>query len=243
MPQQEQKIKDYESKLISRIKRSASVESFRFEEKERIDFRPGQFLQLVFDPQERSNKNLNKYLSFSCSPTKDYIEVTKKISQSEFSERLRQLKPGDSVIVKASMGRCVLDENAQKVGFIIGGIGITPVISMLEYIVEKNLTVDVKLLYSNWRKEEIAFFEELEDWKNKQSNIEVVHTLVECPDEDGICFSGKIDKVFIKNQMSDFCDRVIYLFGPPAMVKAMQDNCQAIGCKDQQIKTESFLGY
>ena len=39
---------------------------------------------------------MNKYLSFSCAPGKGYIEVTKRLSNSEFSQSLKNLKINDS---------------------------------------------------------------------------------------------------------------------------------------------------
>jgi ferredoxin-NADP reductase len=79
-------MKEVKVKFIEKIKRTPSVTSFRFLPAEKIDFIPGQFLQIIFDEKNRGNKDLNKYLSFSCSPQRDYIEITKRLSESEFSE-------------------------------------------------------------------------------------------------------------------------------------------------------------
>jgi len=38
----------------------------------------------MFDEKDPNNKELNKYLSFSCSPAKDYIEVTKGLARANF---------------------------------------------------------------------------------------------------------------------------------------------------------------
>ena len=86
---------------------------------------------------------MNKYLSFSSSPTNDYIEVTKRLSDSVFSQKLKALKPSDEVLLKGPSGNCVLKEEYKKIGFLIGGIGITPVISMIEYIVDKKLVINI----------------------------------------------------------------------------------------------------
>ena len=81
-------MQEYKVRLREKVVRTGSVTSFRFSAGERINFEPGQFLELVFDTADRKNRQLNKYLSFSSSPTKDYIEVTKRLSGSEFSGRL-----------------------------------------------------------------------------------------------------------------------------------------------------------
>ena len=89
------KIREAAGVLRERVARTPSVESFRFDLPEKLHFSPGQFGQVIFDPGERKNRDLNKYLSFSSAPERDYVEVTKRLSDSEFSRRLRSLRPGD----------------------------------------------------------------------------------------------------------------------------------------------------
>ena len=88
--------------LIERIERSKDIESFRFEPEKRVDFLAGQFTQLIFDPQNLNNRELNKYLSFSSSPTQDYLEVTKRLTESKFSQKLKSLAVGDKLIIKSA---------------------------------------------------------------------------------------------------------------------------------------------
>ena len=216
--------------------------SFRFRLNEKLDFAPGQFLQVIFDEKDRNSQSLNKYLSFSSSPAKDYIEVTKRISDSEFSKRLLSLSDKDSILIKAPMGNCVFKDEYRKIGFLIGGIGITPVISILEYIVEKKLPIDACLLYSNRTKSHIAFKAELDGWADINRKIKVVYALDRGPGGEG-CFIGKIDNQSIMTNMSDYSERVFFIFGPPKMVTAMQSLCLGIGCSQEMVKTESFIGY
>ena len=60
-------MKEMRVRLIERIKRTKTIESFRFQSKEKIDFIPGQYCQVIFDEAKRENKDLNKYLSMSSS--------------------------------------------------------------------------------------------------------------------------------------------------------------------------------
>ncbi|MCX5657211.1 MAG: FAD-binding oxidoreductase [Candidatus Omnitrophica bacterium] len=121
-------------KLYQRIKRTPTVESFRFIPEEKIDFAPGQFLRLILDKENIVNPELNKYLSFSSSPTKNYIEVTKRISDSQFSQKLKGLQLDDLVLIQGPMGKSVFQEGYRDIGFLIGGIGITPVISIIDRV-------------------------------------------------------------------------------------------------------------
>lgn len=229
--------------LAERIKRTAEVESFRFTPAEKSVFLPGQFLKVFFDQGNLNNKELNKYLSFSCSPWRDYIEVTKRLSESRFSMSLKNLKAGDEVLFQLPMGSCVFGDNLKKAAFLIGGIGITPVISILEYVNDKKLDTDIVLFYSNRTEEDIAFRRELDSWQAKNPNLKVFYTVTSCAPRDSRCLSGVINKELILEKASDWKQRIFFIFGPPVMVKAMRDLCLGFGCSKEDIKAENFLGY
>lgn len=236
-------MKEIRVKFIERIKRTPTVASFRFQPLEPLDFLPGQFLQIVFDEANRGNKELNKYLSFSSSPTKPYVEVTKRLSQSAFTSRLNSLVTGDQILIKAPMGTCVFDPSYQKIGFLIGGIGITPVISILEYIIAKELHTEVHVVYSNRTDDEIAFRQELDAWQAKHANIKVSYTLTECQPKDNTCLFGAIDQNLLYTHVCDLTERVIFIFGPPRMVEAMRQLSFDLGCAADRVKVENFVGY
>ncbi len=231
------------AKLIARIARTASIESFRFVPQEKFDFLPGQFVQFLFDEANSGNKELNKYLSLSSSPTQGYIEVTKRLSDSLFSQKLKGLGISDTVKLNAPLGTCVFKEEYEKIGFLIGGIGITPVISIIGYIVDNHLPTDVCLVYSNRSEEEIAFKQKLDQWRNVNLNIKVSFVVTECLPKDNTCIFGRIDKDLIKGRMCDITERVIFIFGPPRMVEAMNAISLEHGLKPEQIKKENFIGY
>lgn len=236
-------IKEIKGRFLEVLERTDDVKSFRFKLENDFGFKAGQFLQVIFNQENRADKELNKYLSFSCSQSHDYLEVTKKISQSAFSQKLLNLKPGDQVLFKGPMGNCVLTGEERKVGFLAGGIGITPVISILEDVVERNEVIDIVLLYSNWTSKDIAFRKQLDEWSRDFDHIKIVHTLVTREATDEHCFEGVIDADLVAQHMSDATERDMFVFGPPGMVNAMKDLCNKLGCDKEKVKAETFMGY
>lgn len=233
----------FKGNLIERIKRTSAIETFRFQPDKKIDFVPGQFLQIIFDSNNMDNRELNKYLSFSCSPAKGYIEVTKRLSESNFSQRLKNLKINDGILLKAPLGNCVFKDDYARIGFLIGGIGITPVISIIEYVVDKNLDTDILLFYSNRTEDEIAFRRELDYWQSINGKIKLFYTVTDVQPKDSKCIYGRIDRDLLTENATDYDQRIFFIFGPPKMVEAMSALCLEIGCKKENIKTESFIGY
>jgi len=229
--------------LIQRIKRTPTVESFRFEFQKKEPFLPGQFLQVLFNPENRDDRALNKYLSLSCSPVQKYIEVTKRISESAFSQRLTGLQLRDPVTFAMPMGNCVFKDEYKDIAFLVGGIGITPVISILEYIVQKRLSTRAGVLYSNRIEEEIAFHAELLAWSRQNENIKVFTTVTDCAPKDTCCFYGCIDKQFVLKVIPDLKERIVFIFGPPSMVSEMKSVARELGCAEERVKSENFIGY
>jgi ferredoxin-NADP reductase len=236
-------MQEIRARLIEMILRTPTVESFRFYPPQKLEFVPGQFSQVIFDEAGQNNKELNKYLSFSASPEREYIEVTKRLSASSFSERLRGLKIGDEVLFRGPLGSCTFQQSYKKIAFLIGGIGITPVVSIIEYIVDRKLDTDAHLVYSNRSEEEIAFKNELERWKGGNKNIKISYLVTECPPRDPACIFGRIDEGFLKKYMRDMDSRIIFIFGPPKMAEAMFNLCLEMGCAKEKIRTEQFIGY
>ncbi|MBF0533304.1 MAG: FAD-dependent oxidoreductase [Candidatus Omnitrophica bacterium] len=231
------------TRITQIIERVADVVSFRCRPEQPISFLPGQFAQIVFDPDNLKNKDLNKYLSFSAAPGQADLEFTKKLTTSAFSQKIAAFKPGDPLVVNGPLGSCVFKPEYQKICFIVGGIGITPVISILEYIVREKLSTDVVLLYSNWTEKTIAFKPQLDDWSKWNSRIKIVHTVVQTPPADKTLLFGLISPEMIRRQIPDVTDRVAFVFGPPGMVKATKEACHAVGCIAEKLKIENFLGY
>jgi glycine betaine catabolism B len=231
------------AKLIDRISRTPTVESFRFLPEVKINFLPGQFTRLFFDADNKNNASLNKYLSFSCAPQRDYIEVTKRLSESEFSQRLKRLQKGDEIVLSRPLGNCIFKESYKKIVFLTGGIGITPAISIIEYIVEKKIDTDVVLLYANRNEEEIAFRLELDGWQNNFKKLKICYTVSCKSSPDSVCREGNIDAIFCRGNLVDLCERKVFIYGPPVMVAAMQDLVLQLDCKKENVLIENFTGY
>ena len=236
-------MKELRARLTARIKRTPTVESFRFMPEEKLNFLPGQFTRLIFDEKNRENKELNKYLSFSCSPDREYVEVTKRLSNSAFSARLKNLKIDDEVLLAAPSGNCVFKDGYKNIGFLIGGIGITPVISIIEYIINRKLGTDITLAYSNRTDGEIAFKQELDYWRSLNDNLRIYYFVTEYQPRDKSCIYGAITKDLLKGKVCDLEKRIFFIFGPPKMVEAMEALSFELGCNKENIKTETFIGY
>lgn len=233
-----------ETEVSDIIPRTPAVKSFRFKIKEEVDFKAGQFffVAIKVDGSERT-----KHFSFSNSPTeKGYVEFTKRITESEYSKALARLNPGDWAKLKMPYGAFTFEGEYEKIAFLSGGIGITPIRSICKFAADKGLPADIVLLYGNNREEDIIFRQDFDQMAQVNRNLRVVYTLTS-PDIDKKAWSGRagyIDDKMIKEEIADYKDRVFYICGPPKMVETLIDilkNKLAVG--EDKIKIENFAGY
>jgi ferredoxin-NADP reductase len=234
----------FETEVLEIVQRTENVKSFRFKIKDNLDFKPGQFffVTLKIGQGERT-----KHFSFSNSPTeKAYIEFTKRITESEYSKALERLKIGDWAKLKMPLGSFTFSGEYEKIAFLSGGIGITPIRSICKFATDKGLSTDIVLLYGNNKEEDIIFRQDLDQMASTNKNMRVVYTLTS-PDIDKENWPGRtgyIDDRMIKEEIADYRERVFYLCGPPKMVETLVDilkNKLSLG--EDKIKIENFVGY
>ncbi|MFN3480595.1 MAG: ferredoxin--NADP reductase [Thermodesulfovibrionales bacterium] len=180
-------IKEFETKVINIIQRTHDIKSFRFEVKEEISFKPGQFFVLTI---RINGQEATKHFSFSNSPTeRGYVEFTKRITGSEFSQALDRLKVGDWARLKLPYGFFTFEGEYEKIAFLVGGIGITTIRSMCKYACDKKLSTDIVLVYRNKTEEDIAFFDDFIQMEAENKNLRVVFILSDPVDK--VSWKGK----------------------------------------------------
>lgn len=231
---------ELEAKIKEIIPRTYNVKSFRLEAVDNIDYKAGQFLCASL----KAEKECKRYLSISSSPTeKGYIEFTKKITQSDFSKALNNFKPGDSLVIQYPIGNFTLKDGREKIAFLSGGIGITPIRSICKYATDKKLDVDMVLVYANRSIRDVVFKEDFDIMQRQNPKLKVAHVLCE-PAVGFKCVVGLINAQVIKNEVPDYAQRKFYICGPPAMVEAMQKILtEELLLSEENIITERFQGY
>lgn len=227
-------------KIKEIIQRTYNVKSVRLEFNGEPGYKAGQFLNAGFVQE----KECRRYLSISSSPTeKGYIEFTKKITESDFSKMLERAKPLDPLEVYFPFGNFILGEPTQKIAFLSGGIGITPIRSICRYVIDSALGVDTMLVYANRSIRDIVFKEDFEDMQKQYPKLKVAHVLWESTPGFKSTI-GLINAHVIKNEIPDYTQRKFYICGPPAMVEAMKNILtKELSLPNEKIVTENFQGY
>ncbi|OPY27093.1 MAG: Sulfhydrogenase 1 subunit gamma [Methanocella sp. PtaU1.Bin125] len=181
------------------------------------------------------------HFTISSSPTEDYLMFTKKITDSPYSQALDRMKGGEWFRLWGPYGNFHFSGEYPKLGFLSGGIGVTPLRSMLRYIMDRKLSTDVRMLYANKTEADIVYRDELEQLQRQNSNVVIRDVLTRAPDWPGL--KGHVNGEMIKAQIPDYEERVFYICGPPGMNEAMKKALKELDVPDEKIRLEDFTGY
>jgi ferredoxin-NADP reductase len=189
------------------------------------------------------NRGTRRYFTIASSPTEADVRVAMKIFErgSSFKKALLELGTNRSVIASQLAGDFVLPKNtSQKVGFIAGGIGITPFRSHIKFMIDTGRFHNTVLYYGNNTRAEIAY-EEVFRQATQTFPFDVVHVIakekVETPFE-----AGYVNAEIIKRRSPDYLERHWYISGPPVMVENCARMLRALGVPHRHITKDFFPG-
>src|SRR5512138_200708 len=131
-----------ETNVTQVIQRTKYAKSIRFRRPKNFSYLPGQWISVTLDGGGQKTKPL----SLSSSPTEDFLEITKRLTGHEFSNALDALKVGDKALIRGPNGSFTFQGEYDKIGMLSGGIGITPLRSMIRYSTDKGLKTSIVLL-------------------------------------------------------------------------------------------------
>ncbi len=230
----------YESNVIESIRHTENVLSLKFEKPTGFQYEAGQFMFITYESPQGKRR---KHITISSSPTESFLEITKRLTGSYFSNGLLEKEQGDWVLLEGPYGKFTAETSIKKIGMLCGGIGITPLRSMIRFYADKGLNNDIRLIYSNRTKGSIIFKSEFDTLEKKEKfNFKIFHTLTQSEKEwNGE--TGRINEDMVKKLIPDYLNRRFYTSGPPAMVDAMRELLKKINVKDENINFEYFPGY
>lgn len=230
---------EYTLEVTGTIKRTPMSTSVRMVKPGGFTYQPGQWAQFTLDVEGGQEA---KPLSLSSSPTEPYLEFTKRISGSAFSQAISNLQPGDQVNLKGPAGNLIYTGGLDLVTFIAGGIGITPVRSILKYLADNRVEGKKVFLYGNLSVEETAYLEEIDSWEAMDPELALIHVL-EKPPEGWTGPTGFINSRIIEESVPDLAAQTFYVSGPPPMVNAINGALDQLSIALEKRITEKLEGY
>jgi ferredoxin-NADP reductase len=226
----------YRTEFLARIKRTPAANSYRFSRPAGLTFTAGQYMVVSLGGE------LVHPLSLSdCPEESGFIEFTKRMTGSPYCQGLEALTPGEQISVKGPSGKFTLGAANGNIIMIAGGIGVTPIRSILKsHERREGDHCRITLIYGNNDKNDIAFRTELENLR--LPDYKLVHVLA---DNTGMeeADKGFITAEIIAREASAREEPTYMISGPPAMVGAITAALAQIDVPEDRVRTDVFLGY
>ncbi len=207
----------------------------------RFDYRPGQF-HFLHLRRGRGLPTEEHPFTISSSPTREHLSSTIKES-GDFTRTIGQTQPGDRIAIRGPFGRFSYTYYPERknIVMIAGGIGITPLMSMLRHMQDSNFDAEVLLIFGNRTEHDIAFREELEEMATRDHpRLKVIHVLSQ-PDQSWSGENGFVDRNKLEHLMdSGYAEKMYYLCGPPPMMVKVIADLTTLGVPEDRIEYEFF---
>jgi len=231
---------------VSDIKQlSSDTKLFRFTSanpnKPLAPFRAGQYIGLTV---EINGVRTSRPFSIASSPNQlSFYELGIRIKEGGFVSPflVENLKVGDVLEASEPLGNLFYNPlfHGKDLVFIAGGSGITPFISMLKDISEKDIPLNIWLIFGCVTEKDILFRVELDEIQKRRPNVHVRYILSE-PEANWKGECGFISRDKILNEIGAIEKKYFYVVGNQAMYQFVREELTTLGISQHRIYYEAF---
>lgn len=240
-------------KVVDKVRESATITSFHLEPVDRQDWMPfeaGQFL--ILRVPEGSGHAIRNYTVSSAPQDEGRYRITVKregAPQPGLAEGLSstwlhdRIQPGDEIDVQGPRGGFKLDRDSKRpVLLISGGVGVTPMISMLKVLAETS-DRPVWFIHACDSREVHALRDEVALHAQKRPDIHVHYCYRNATDEDRAEGRHHSEGLLTRDVLQSILpldDYEAYLCGPPPFMQALYGLLLGLGIAKDRIAYEFF---
>lgn len=227
----------YETTVLSHESCGEGIVQLTLARPEGYRFAAGQWFRLTIQTADGDD---TRTFSHASAPSHPDLDMATRLSVSGYKTALAELRPGDAVHIAGPGGRLRIPDDAVSPIFLTGGVGVTPVRSLLFDAVDRNRRFDDALvLYGNRSADCAPYLEEL----NRLSDIGVrVVPVYERPPDGWEGDAGFITAQTVVRHAESVADRTFVVTGPPAMVTAMDAVMDELEVEPELRVVERFSG-
>jgi ferredoxin-NADP reductase len=201
------------------------IRKFRIALDETFSFIAGQYVMITFPGED--DKHAFSVVEHDPSTNTATLLIKK---HGPFTERLFSSGEGQVLDVYGPYGRFILPEEHKELVFIAGGIGITPLYSMMKQAVKSGYGKKIRLFYTTKTKDSMALYSELSMFKHENIEIE-------------LNFSADGKRLLARDlpaKVPDMDSCLYYICGPLPMIESFRNDLKGMGVDEEMIRSEEF---
>lgn len=238
------KMNTHKAKFIARKTIAAHTSLYTFSKPEGFTFKAGQFVTMKVACDNDARRGVRS-MSIACAPNEEMLAFAWRETGSGFKMFCNEMEPGDTIDLIGPSGHFTLpeDENVPIV-FLIGGIGITPVMSILKEEEQKKSRREITLIYSNRTPETTAFQEDVK--KIGLPNYKYVPTYTDVKEKnlsDNTEETGFITWEMVERHVQEPVKKHFYIVGTMEFIDAMRKMLNDNEVERSNITVDNFGKY
>jgi ferredoxin-NADP reductase len=201
---------------------------FDFDMPKDIQYTEGQYGVFMHVDKQVEGRKVRAF-SVASSTNETYFKVGTKIvaAPSDFKAKMLELKPGDQMTFDGPMGSFTLEKDYHVV-LIAGGIGITPIRSIIKQIEHSKLHKAVELVYSEPR--------DMYPFKDDFDQLDFLDVQYANSVENTKMAIADVTKKYLNSAF-------YYISGSPSFVSGISEQLREYGIETSHIKFDRFNGY
>lgn len=225
--------------VLATVDETPDIRTFRLSRPEDFTFQAGQFLPVRVRVDGRDH--VRCYSISSAPEVPGYLEISVK-RQGRVSSYLHAVaRPGAAVFVRRPAGTFVYPaDDDRPLVLLAGGVGVTPLVSMVRHAVAADPQRPVTLFQSARRLAGLAFADELRVLARRHPRFRWVPAVsgeaAGLPD----VYPGRIDRALLSTAAPDLPHSLVYLCGPEAMIATLRDVLASLRVPADQVRFERF---
>lgn len=225
---------------------SRRVRSFMFKPEKPYSYIAGQFAELYIPHPDTDNRGDKRWFTLSSTPQESLLAITVdyyETDSSSFKQALWKLQLGQAAQLSEALGDFVApkDRNTPLL-FVAGGIGITPVRSIVKQLHDSQDSRPVHIWHSVHTPDDLYF-----------ENVFAGYTahyypIVQQPAQGWLGQTGRITPDTIVSLLESaglqkIPKPLVYLSGPEAMAEALYEKLKKSGVPNYRLILDFFPGY
>ncbi|MET1033110.1 MAG: FAD-dependent oxidoreductase [Candidatus Saccharimonadales bacterium] len=220
------------------------IHTFWFKPERHMHYTAGQFTELYLPHDNPDDRGERRWFTLSSSPTDPLLAITTKFApdgqqSSSFKQALRELQIGSEVSVADAMGDFVLPKDKSiPMLFVAGGMGITPVHSMIKYLSDSHEQRDIQLLYGVHSDTQMIYRRLFDEYG--------LTSFTPLAQETSTDWRGETDSITAERVIALLGNNLethVYLSGPEPLIKIIAKELEKYGVAKHRIITDFFPGY
>jgi len=232
-------------KLLKKEVVANETMAFYFNKPYGFEFKAGQFGDFtLINPAETDDEGNTRGFSLAHAPHEENLMIATRMRDTAFKRILKDIPVGTELKLDAPYGDFLLHKTESTPAvFLTGGIGITPVRSIIADATYNKLSHKITLIYSNKKPEDAAFLNDFDKLTKENLNFTFIPVMTRSTPAEWKGEIGHVTKEMLLKYVPNVTTPRYYLSGPAGMVATMRTILTDTGANEDNIKTEEFSGY